>query len=326
MHKLITYTDESLIENQNNSLRVHVFAKVVVDEKMKNEFNLDTSKTNFEPVKIEVKFSRSTKYHTNESLLSSAEALAQIAAISPDFMNIFGVKKGIGTTRLMLISSQQTLVDSYVDHKSSKDSVLLANLAILSTFFYGTPMRAAKESDIDWTESLLQGDVKPSVIYNTSHRNIMERFVIKHNVGNFMITRRSIEDFLSLPHKYHIHKDITRPFNAVKGIFSSYLEDAEDGSPLAPKVEYDEAGNLYSNFISKNDPKFDKGGHSCLLKTVESFVYETPVYVVYNIDVFLPLSVIMELKEQGIEHGNVQEIVRSKYRKIQDDCTKGLLG
>lgn len=326
MHKLITYTDDSLIESNRNYLRVNVLAKVVVDEEMKKNFNLDTTKTNFEPVKIEVKFSRSITDETIEGLLSSAEALAQVAAISPDFMNLFGVKKGISTTRLMLVSSQKTFVDSFAERKPPQSRILPANLAIASTFFYGTPMRLANENEIDWVPSVIKGEVKPSVTYKTSHRKILERFVIKHSIGNFMITRRSVEDYLSLPHKYHLHKDITRPFNAVRGIFSGYLVDTDEGSPLAPKWECDEDGNMYKNFISKNDPKFNKGGHSCVLKTVESFVYDIPVYVVYNIDVFLPLSTILEQSENGIDHGKVQEIVRNKYRSIQSDCTNGLLG
>ncbi|MBD0788051.1 hypothetical protein HUO09_16985 [Vibrio sp. Y2-5] len=325
MHKLFTYTDESQLKVTPNEILVNVFAKVAIDDDLATEMSLNVGAVTTSPIMIETRFPLKFGQEEKSTVLACAEAVAQIAAVGPDFFNIFGIKKGINNTRLMLVSSQPVHIDFFNREGSGTSDAYNAYGSIHGTFFYGTVGRGMKEGECDWAKPLLTGEQAPAAIYNASFRNVFERLLTKNSIGEFMLTRKSIEDFLSLPQRYKEHQGITRPFQATRAVFEQFFEEAQEGTGLAPKQPFDADGNRIRHFLSKRHPSF-KNNFRVKLKVLEGMFFNKPVYIVTNIDMFVTYDELIAYTEQGITHGKYQAEVREKYKELQRQCLAGELG
>ena len=108
-HKLITYTDKNMITYHRKFITVLVYAKAVLSDELMYIRDYPSNEVVSDPILIEIRMPLGDMVVSDEEILINGECLAQIAAVSPDIFNLFGTKKGINITELLLISSQPLL-------------------------------------------------------------------------------------------------------------------------------------------------------------------------------------------------------------------------
>lgn len=77
LHKLHTYTDESLIYYTHNHILVYVYARAELSEELEKLRYYPRSEVTSHPIKIMVHLPIHDMEDTTEHILASAEALAQ---------------------------------------------------------------------------------------------------------------------------------------------------------------------------------------------------------------------------------------------------------
>ena len=214
LHKLHTYTDTTLIKRTPNEILVYVYARAVLSDELVELRNFPRDGVAPFPISIEVRFPVTAQKEETRYLLAGAEALAQIAAVSPDFCNIFGTPRGINLTELLLVPSREIMKQFAGFDKKGISRLAVQCLSLASTYFYGATSRGAKEGESDWAKPYVSGEDEPYATYNTSTRNVFDRFCIENKYGKFFVTRLAIEDYLSLPHRWRGVDAITRPFKS----------------------------------------------------------------------------------------------------------------
>ncbi|WP_137297069.1 hypothetical protein [Psychromonas sp. SP041] len=318
-NKLLTYTDKSLIKVTPNETVVSVYAKAILSTYLEETRNYPRSEVTESPIVIEVTFPIPEFSETEEHILASAEALAQVAAISPDFFNIFGTKKGANITEILLVASQSFLVRFNEFQNDHRSSLCSQSLVMSSTYFYGAASRIVAENEDDWVKPLLSEKEKPFAVYQTSMKNTFDRLSLVNKHGKFLLTRVAIEDFIALPQRYIDPESVTRPFRAARSVLNQKFIDVIPGSPLAPKEEFNERGQLNKSFLVPNV-------FAVRLVLVEDNLFGEDVYVVTGMPPFLPKEVLSEHFKNGTDHITNSREVRNYIREKQNIASLGLFG
>ena len=319
LHKLYTYTHKDLMKVTPNEILVYVYAKADLSKEIEEMKNYPRSAVMEFPIAIEVRFPITAASEKVEYLLASAEAFAQVAAISPDFFNIFGTKKGVNITDLLLVASQEIVVQFSEFQDIELSTSCKQSLSLSSVYFYGAATRIAKEGEHEWVEPLLSGEKEPYAIYNTSMRSIFNRFCIENKHGKFFVTRLAIEDFLSLPHRYKGPEAVTRPFKAVRGVFGQTFKDPIPGTPFAPKEEFNERG-------LRNKVLLAPGIWRLRLVLIEEEIFGETIYIVKGMPPFLAKEELDKFFENGTDHITNSKVIRDFLRNKQKLAHSGVLG
>lgn len=319
LNKLYTYTDKSLIKRTPNEILVYVYAKAELSKDMEELRKYPRSEVTPYPIAIEVRFPVTASDEQPDQLLAGAEALAQVAAVSPEFFNIFGTKKGVNITDLMLVASQPILIKFAQFIKEDLSTLCIQYLSMASVFFYGVVSRLMQDGERDWVEPLLSGKEAPYAIYNTSLHTIFDRFCIENSFGKFFVTRLAIEDFLSLPHRFKGVDAVTRPFKAIRGVFGQKFKEPIPGSSLAPQEPYNESGLRNKVFLAP-------GLWRVRLEIVEDEIFGEPVYIVKKMPPYMTKSEINEYRKNGTDQFTNSAKIRDHIRAKQKMATDGLLG
>lgn len=319
LHKLFTYTDKSLIKKTPNEILIYVYAKADLSKELEEIRNYPRSEVTPYPIVIEVRFPITAESEKAEYLLASAEALAQVAAISPDFFNIFGTKKGVNITDLLLVASQE-IVNKFAQFEELQLSKLCTqSLSLASVYFYGAATRIATEEEREWVAPLLSGKEEPFAVYNTSIKSAFDRFCITNKHGKFFVTRVAIEDFLSLPHRFKGVEAVTRPFKAARGVFGQTFKEVIPGSPLAPSQKYNEKGLLNKVLLAP-------GIWRLRLVLVEEEIFGEPVYIVKGMPPYIPREEMDTHLLEGTDQFTNSKKIRDFLRAKQKLASEGKLG
>lgn len=319
LHKLYTYTNKDLIEVTPNEILVYVYAKAELSKDLEELKKYPRSAVMPFPIVIEVRFPIAAEFEYNEYLLASAEAFAQVAAISPDFFNIFGTKKGVNITDLLLVASQELVVKFSDFENVDISSSCKQSLSLSSVYFYGAATRLVKEGENDWVEPILSGKEEPYAIYNTSMRSIFNLFCIENEHGKFFVTRLAIEDFLSLPHRYKGPEAVTRPFKAVRGVFGQTFKEPIPGSPLSPREEFNTRG-------LRNKVLLAPGIWRLRLVLVEEEIFGETIYVVTGMPPFMSKEDLDIHFDNKTDHFTNSKAIRDFIRNKQKTAATGVLG
>lgn len=310
-HKLFTYTDESLIKINPNEILVYVYAFAELSEEIAEIRHYPRSEVTPYPIAVEVRFPVTLAQHSTDQLLAGAEALAQVAAVSPDFFNIFGTKKGVNITDLLLVASQTILQDyAMFDYKKTEalSSFCKQSLNLSSVYFYGAATRLLQDDEKDWAAPLLTGKETPYAIYNTSAKSVFDRFCIENKNGKFFVTRVAIEDFLSAPHRFRGVEEVTRPFKAVRGVFSQTFKVPTPGSPYDIKNEVNENGKPIKSLLAP-------GIWRLRLKLIEEEIFNEPVYVVNGMPPYMTRQDLEPYFEKGMDQFSNSKKIREYLKE-----------
>jgi len=319
LHKLFTYTDKTLIKINPNEILVYVYAKAVLSEELEKIRHYPREEVTEYPICIEVRFPVSAVRETTEHILASAEALAQVAAVSPEFYNIFGTKKGVNITDVLLVASQKIL-EQFAGYEAIELSKVSNQcLSLSSVFFYGAATRLAKKGENDWVKPLLTGEEEPYAIYNTSSQNVYERLCIENKGGKFFVTRKAIEDFLALPHRFTAVDTVTRPFKAVRGVFGQVFKEPIPGSPYAPSEMYNEQGR-------RNKVLLAPAVWRLRLVMVEEEIFGEPVYIVKGMPAYILREEMEEYKKNDADQIANTRKIREYLKEKQLVAVTGELG
>ncbi|GAL09289.1 hypothetical protein JCM19233_254 [Vibrio astriarenae] len=147
-----------------------------------------------------------------------------MAAASGDFFNAFGLKNGAPTTFCKVVCSQG-LTKAMINNELKAEIRNLTEAfqytaAIPSMFWASSPAYMTTVEDLDWVKPYVAGDKIASSIFPTEYKNIFDRVTVSNDGYKFLITRKAVENFMSLPHNIE-NGLIPRPFQALLGAIRS---------------------------------------------------------------------------------------------------------
>jgi len=318
-HKLITYTDSNMIYYAPKTIVISVYVQAVISKELAFQKNYPCSEVVSNPILINIRVPLGETIDSDEDILIRAECLAQIAAISPDVLNLFGTKKGINITELLLVSSQPML-RRYVEfddcHISSDFSYNC--LQWRGLYLYGSVSRDIKKIEADIALSFLNDRKKDKEIYDVPFNTIYKRLYIKSQVGRVFLTRKAIEDFLALPQIFTCDNiEITRPFRAVFGIFNN----AELREPYADSLWSAKSPNEKVFLATNGMHKF-----RIILVEDEKSTSKVKTYVVVRIATFLQRERVEEHKENGTDQFSNKLKNKEQLKNKQNVAAEGKLG
>lgn len=318
LHKLITYTDSSMISYGPKTIVISVYVQAVISKELALQRNYPCAEVVSNPILINIRVPLGETIDSDEDILIRAECLAQIAAISPDVLNLFGTKKGINITELLLVSSQPML-RKYVEfddcHIASDFSYNC--LQWRGLYLYGSVSRDIKKIEADICLSFLNDGNKDKEIYDVPFNAIYKTLYIHREVGRIFLTRKAIEDFLALPQIFTRDAiQMTRPFRGVFGIFNNEIREPYADSLLNSRNANEKV------FLASN------GMHQLRIILAEDNKNKTKIktYAVVRIATFLQKERVEEHKENGTDQFSNALKNKEQLKNKQKLAAEGKLG